>query len=232
MSKLAFTVQDEERAEIVFAASRDDAYHSEIGGAGEYGVQVSRSEWADSYAPGPVPKMAMLENGWWLECHGCECRIDSDLLAEVYDDDGNELEPRPLSPVERGSAIFCTAECMGSHDESRRQMKAREAQSLEYMRALTLSKMPGATLTGRDHVYVNHNKAGDLECFQVHVGFTFPGCKIGDAQYNYEGEGGYRGGDGVPHAMVCAGDKAAFEAWRDAGYGDLPATVTATQDDA
>lgn len=230
MTQLAFTIQDEENAEIVFAASRDDAYADDIGGHGDYGVQVSRSEWADQYAPGPVPKMAMIDNGWWLECHGCECRIDSYLQAEVYDDDDNELEPRALAPVERGRAIFCTAACMEAHDEERRQTKAFEAQALVWMKALARSKMPGLVFTGRDHAYVNRNKAGVLECFQAHVSFRFPGCAIGDAEYRFDAPGYTQDKGDQPHASVCSGDVAAFNAWRDGGYAHGPATAPAEKD--
>lgn len=219
MSKplLAFSIQDDESAEIVFAASREEACADEIGCAGDPGVQCTRTEWADQYAPGPVPKMVMIDNGWWWECYGCECRIDSDLLADVFGDDGFELEPRALDPVERGGAIFCTAACMAAHDEAIRQRKAREKQVLEYMRALALSRLPGIALTGRDHVYVTTNERGDLECYQAYVGFRFPGCTIADAHFNYENERTARGDNGEqPHVTVCAGDKDAFNAWRNA----------------
>lgn len=48
----------------------------------------------DHFAPGPVPKRALLESGWWFECTNCEAPSELKTGAVFYEEN-----------------IFCSAEC-------------------------------------------------------------------------------------------------------------------------
>jgi hypothetical protein len=165
-------------------------------------VEVQRIKWADSYAPGPVPLLARVENGWWMECAGCAVRIEGDFVA--YDENDSERE---LSPVERADGLFCTAECMAAHDEEKRQRKVAEAALVEGLSARLKALVPEAEIT-TTHAYV-YPRNGMWELSQGVIYFRFPGCKIGDATYRFDKPGE------EPHVGVCQGDLAAWNAFRD-----------------
>ncbi|WP_434990089.1 hypothetical protein [Xanthomonas melonis] len=67
----------------------------------------------DAYAPGPVPPLVMIDNGWWFECGNCGCRIDE----ESVEDEG-------LQPIEAGAFVFCSRACWA---ERAAQTRRREA---------------------------------------------------------------------------------------------------------
>ncbi|MGV7193765.1 hypothetical protein [Xanthomonas axonopodis] len=72
-----------------------------------------RAPGLDAYAPGPVPPLAMISNGWWFECANCGCRIDD----ETVEDEG-------LQPIEAGEFVFCSRACWA---ERAAQVRRREA---------------------------------------------------------------------------------------------------------
>ena len=133
MAIKAFEVHDgDERTVVVFAKFGVVARRY---GANEMGIEFEEVESCrrvkgfDKYAPGPVPPLSLIDAGWWLECWGCACRIDSYL----EDDD------RQLAPVQRGQQIYCTAECLAASD--RHDVEAGEAKRF-------CSQADGRTLSG------------------------------------------------------------------------------------
>lgn len=106
----AYSIEEEEFSEIVFAATRGKAiYQSETyHGCLEFtAVKATRATQFDQYAElGRVPDKAMIEAGWWLECQGCYRH----LTAEMEDDDGNPVE---VYYAPDGTA-YCSEGCWGS----------------------------------------------------------------------------------------------------------------------
>ena len=54
-------------------------------------VRATRKKQFDRHAPGPVPVMEMLEDGWWFECSGCGDRITLDSGDFIEDHSAEEL---------------------------------------------------------------------------------------------------------------------------------------------
>ncbi|PRF55362.1 hypothetical protein [Burkholderia multivorans] len=148
------------------AARREGA--SELSTDWECIDSCRRAPQFDQYAPGPVPIEALIESGWWFECHGCGARVSNDYQ---YDDDGNEIEPGAY--VVRKQRVFCCQECLARDDAKRRANVAAQDALIELVEA----KFPGCTIQ-RVHVYGER-----LEPSEPHGGhkcvayFTFPGSR-------------------------------------------------------
>lgn len=101
----------------------------------------------DEYAPGPVPKMALLDAGWWFDCHCHDCARTIELGSDDEEDaDGDPLPS--LDPVELGAWLFCTPECAGRHCAWWRGRQAAQAALCE----LIYTRFPDAHIV-RAHVY-------------------------------------------------------------------------------
>lgn len=204
----AYSVQGEENGEIVFAkhavvARRQGAniLDEDFGS-----VSCTRAPWADEYAPGPVPSLVMIDNGWRFECQGCGRTIDSDL--EWYPDDPKE-PVQTMAPVENEHGLFCTQACCDAYLTDRACRKACEEAAIATLSEKLVRKFPGITIGGeRMHAYSIH-KDGLYVAKQCIVPFTFPGCKFGCAHYRYDEV------DEVPYVTVCAGDIPAWKAWNE-----------------
>ncbi|WP_081058730.1 hypothetical protein [Burkholderia cepacia] len=148
------------------AARREGA--SELSTDWECIESCRRAPEFDRYAPGPVPKEAMIEAGWWFECHGCGARVSSDY---EYDDDGNEIEPG--SYVVRKQQVFCCQECLARDDARKRMNVAAQNALIELVEA----KFPGCTIQ-RVHVYGERLEPSEPghghNCVAY---FTFPGSR-------------------------------------------------------
>lgn len=127
----AYQVQGDEYGCIVFATNSATARRE---GGRELDLEFNevetcrRAQWADKYSDlkGGVPKLAMIENGWWMECAYCEHKISSDDIDDGYeDDDGNIIK---LNPVEQGDLIYCNQICFDKemHERSEHDAKADE----------------------------------------------------------------------------------------------------------
>lgn len=195
---------DDEYVGIVFTANNAQAQRK---GAdrfcdGDYhACRVERCEWADEYAPGPVPFKVMFDHGWWTECTGCEVRIE-----EGGRDEGDvEIA---FDIIETKLGVHCTKACYDRDMAQRAARKAMEDAAIERLSADLLAKRPGVTLTGKNHAYAGWDPNGELKIGQVWIGFRFPGCAIGDALYRIDG-------DGEPYATMCSGDVDAWKAYRE-----------------
>jgi len=180
-------------------------------GANEHGdgdisyFKATRAPWADEYAPGPCPQLVMIDHGWWMECHGCGVRIDSDLIEYS---DTPDIPDRELKPVEIGHGLWCSAECRERDLKDRQERKDAEDKAKAAIEAMLLEKLPGVTVAGGHHAYVN-KVDGVYVPEQVHIAFEFPGSKIGPGHFGHNKIGE------EPHVTVCQGDLAAWEAWRE-----------------
>lgn len=163
------------------------------------GMTCRRAPWADRYAPGPVPKLAMLGAGWWFECSGCTQRIDDG----GEDDDGEQM-----APVEIGDAIYCSPTCRHQDLEDRAARKIGELAAIQEMRARLWARRPGVTFLGGDHAYINRHD-GELEVRQVIVWFTFPGATVGRCTYRSDKVGE------DPEVWLARADEQAWNAWCD-----------------
>lgn len=139
----------------------------------------------DQYAPGPVPPLALIEHGWWFECHHCGTTIRED----EYDDDGEDL-----APVAVGQAVFCCPACQAEHYAKQRMRKAAEAAFVE----LIVTKWPDAKVN-RVHVYGDRLEPSDKNSIRCAAYFELPGLKH-DVQMTF----------GEDHVLVTKLDVDAF----------------------
>jgi hypothetical protein len=204
----AFAVQEdcEGTGDIYYAEHAITAkkrFANEFGDGDLSGVTCSRAPWADQYAP-YCPRLVMIDHGWWMDCHGCEVRIDSDL--EGYPDDPEE-PVRTLEPVEDDRGLFCSPQCRDNYLSDRAARHAAEAVARAELVAKLLAKLPGVTIVGETHSYVE-KRDGLYVAKQTRAAFEFPGLKIGPAHFGHNEIGE------EPSVTVCQGDLAAWEAWR------------------
>lgn len=203
-ARKAYAVMDrvESTGEIVFARTKRQAAKigsSSFADGDEESVEAERCEWADEFEPaGDVPKLVMLDHGWWFECTGCSRRVSED--ANDYLDEGE----RPIEPYERRGDIYCCRACAAEHKFERRwERRIKVAVSLWWSDRL-VKNYPGAR-PDHVHVYASHGSDG-WEIRQATVYFEFPGSKIGPATYGFNGK--------EVTLYVCHGDLPAFNAWQ------------------
>jgi len=202
---LAYIVQEEDEGTggVVFArhaivARRNGA--NEYNGGDFYGLTCRRAPWADRYAPGPVPKLSMIDRGWWFECSGCQRQIKDEA------DPDSEFEVSSAAALEIGDAVYCSSGCRRNHLDEQADRKSREELAKQRLRRELWEKVPGITLLGDDHAYVVCEDGRWVER-QVVVYFSFPGAEHGPSTFRYE----------IGHAAslwVPGGDHDAWLAWR------------------
>ncbi len=148
-ARLAFYVENEDEANIVFAASE-----AELEESGEWET-IRREPGYDCYSEMPfVPAGLLVQNGWWFECWECTTRVDDDRWDYELDE--------PLEPVYRGRAVFCSSSCEHTYLEDMRFRKEKKDQGLQYLE----KKFPGITIKGTFFTNLCEN-----------VSFNFPGGK-------------------------------------------------------
>lgn len=174
---------------------------NEHGGGDLAGISCKRAPWADQYAPGPCPRLVMIDHGWWFECSGCGRTVRDDPSVE----DG---ERSHLKAIEIAGAVYCTPICRRDSLRRKNTEATRKTQAIQRMRDQLWKRVPGITLTARtDHAHVVRDN-GKWIVKQVRVGFTFPGCQHGDGTYGFDKPGE------APQVRIARADLEAFEAWR------------------
>lgn len=144
------------------------------------GISAKRCNGYDQYAPGPVPALVLLGDGWWFWCHGCGCRISDDGIGGPVDedDDGSPL----MAPVEEPhQRIWCHAGCRDRDLAERGRIKRMERRALKVMKAGILKRFPGVSFPTREysaHVYISRAQ-GRLLVHQTAIQFEVPGMKHG-----------------------------------------------------
>lgn len=216
MTNKAFSVleTDENTGGIVFAKSAVEARRI---GANLYnhddfsGLSVHRVPRLDKFEQTGVPAWLLVADGWRFECFGCGMSVNEDDLADL----GMKVE----DVVGRESGrIFCCHTC-------RRDSMARDAAIdgfgrafLDMMQDIVRRRFPVDGISfgeHRHHVYVP-KWYSPLVVVQAHVGFSFPGMKIGPASlhYRHEGPGGTSLIGPAPLEFHCCnGDRETFEAF-------------------
>lgn len=204
-----FVVQnarDPDPTEIYFAKSRIEAvrWFANEHGDGDReiaGISARREKQWDHYAPGPVPKMELIDAGWWMECHGCGVRIDIDAVGTSepytsgYDYEDYELDreygPDLTLPIcdpyePKPGAIWCRKQCHDDDKAERRRIKRMERRAVAIVEAAALRRWPGIEIVRSKegyhsgHVYVwRDSSCGYLLIVDVRVAFTFPGATVG-----------------------------------------------------
>ncbi|WP_300750267.1 hypothetical protein [Janthinobacterium sp.] len=189
---------DEGHSCIIFATNNATAHRE---GANELNVDwegvehCRRAAQFDTYAPGPVPSLVLIEHGWWFECHQCGRKIDEYMSCEL---EHEGLDPSDFTPCETGQMIFCCAACQAQFYAKRRANKAAKVALIELFEA----KFPNCTIKDI-HVYgaklEPSEKGHGSKCS---VSFLFPGAKYG-ATFEY----------GNSDLYVANGDVEAFREW-------------------
>ena len=137
----AFHVQEESEATccIVFDTNSASARRH---GACELNVEwesvefCRRAHWADQYAStGRIPPMAMIEQGWRLECGHCGQEVSQDLFEDSFGD---------TLPIVVGDWIYCNAECHNSEIVQCQQKQEAELAALQAAK----DKFPCANVFG------------------------------------------------------------------------------------
>ena len=198
---IAYEVRDngEGYCAIVFAtncatARREGA--SELGTDWEGIESCRRRPGLDSYAPGPVPPMVLLDHGWWFECSHCGRRVSDEMADDIEDDGLDSADFVPRSDGHKG--IYCSAECEARADAEKLANDDAKADLADVF----FSKFPGAVITGM-HVYggqvIAPPKGRGANCS---VRFKVPGCRY-EARWDF----------GSPEAFVYSADVEAFKSW-------------------
>ena len=138
-----------------FAANEFDCDFEEV-------ESCRRARQYDRYAPGPVPPLVLIDNGWWFICSGCEVSVESDAAEQ--------------EPVEYKGNVFCTEICHQEYNISNAKKTLLEAQGIKDLSDYLRAHFPDTKIT---NTYAYRDK-------QIIVYFWFPGCKIGDASLQQE----------------------------------------------
>lgn len=145
-------------------------------GAGELGedfesVECTRASKFDQYADfGKVPTIALLEAGWWFECHHCGHRV-------CDDDSRDEDEITPVDQVVvEGDAVYCNQSCKNGHDKERDD---KNTSFISFKQAVQ-EKRPDLKFT---------KFQGGYPWITMVAEFTFPGAKFGGSARDQNGDG-------------------------------------------
>lgn len=197
----AYEVRDDHEGYCVIAFATNSAT-ARREGANELGTDwdsiesCTRKPELDSYAPGPVPPMDLLDHGWWFECSHCGRRVSAEMDEEIEDDG---LDPADFVPQPAGqNGVFCSAACAAESMAEKRLHECAEANLIEVFEA----KFPAAAIL-ECQAYGHRLEPKDGYGRKNWVAFKFPG-----AQYSSIWEFGCQNVD-VPQCDVDA-----FKAWR------------------
>lgn len=162
---------DEGYGAIVYATNSATARRE---GANELNIEwedvdtCRRAPEFDQFAPGPVPKMAMLASGWWFTCYHCDRKISEDM-AEELEDAG--LDSAQFGAVEDATGIYCSSACQMARFHERRDA----IDAIDALIELVEARFAGAHVTSC-HVYGTRLAPSEtghgMRCFAE---FTFPG---------------------------------------------------------
>lgn len=166
----AYQVRDrsEGYSAIIFAtngatARREGA--SELDRSFDEIESCTRAQWADQYAPGPVPLHAYLANGWWFECDHCGVRF----YEEGRHGDGDDDRDDEFQPIEDGKAKYCSPTCKMERWAEKRQRTARQLAAIE----AALTRWPMATgVTAYEC-----SKPWPSRDYEMRAQFTLPGVR-------------------------------------------------------
>ncbi|NDY89714.1 hypothetical protein [Ideonella livida] len=155
---------------VAFAVSGAPARQA---GAGELGTDwdgiesCRRAPEFDAYAPGPVPKRALYDAGWWFECGHCGHRVSINEYHEYRsDDEGNDAAPEDFGFFERGRQVYCCRACMAKDEADDRTRAAHDAALVE----LVALKYPEVLVVSYAYWNIPEPKRSEVR-------FTLPGLE-------------------------------------------------------
>jgi len=185
---------DPEMDMVVFARSSIEAkrdWANEHGNGDRYiaGISAKRCKGWDKHAPGPVPALEMIEDGWHFECHGCSRTIDRDRIEWGLDEDDEGNPAPPMQPYEPSpQCIWCSRSCHDDDMAKRKRIATLKRRAIAVVCRKIMRAFPGVTLPEREysqHAYVNR-RDGRLLIHDVRVRFEVPGMKHGGCQYRID----------------------------------------------
>ena len=185
---------------IVFATNGATARRkgsAELDTAFEEVKSCRRAPQFDQYAPGPVPALVLIDNGWWFECQECGRRVTSELSEEVED---QGLNPADFQPIDHDGYVFCSSACQDKHKTD----KLKKAQARAELERIFLDKFPGATVASVHVPGTELELSEPSSRYRCSVDFTFPGSKHGHCKWVY----------GEEVCLVPNRDLGAFQDWR------------------
>lgn len=128
-------------------------------------LECSRSPEFDHFAEeGSVPTKALLEAGWWFECHHCHKKLP--------DEDFRPLENVAID----GDFVYCDDNCKSLHEK---EVKKRNEQFEEFKQKVQ-AKRPDLEFT---------KFQGGYPWITMVAHFTFPGAKYGGSARDQQGDG-------------------------------------------
>jgi hypothetical protein len=155
-------------ATMLFAFSGEQAREALVGDDEDREFAIERSQWADRYAPGPVPWIARLHHGWYCDCHGCGVTISENAEDTLG-------RPKAFRPVQDGEEVFCSAKCMMRSRSARRNQRRAQSRMLQLYKRLLFDILGPVRLQDDEH-HVHIIKAGRAWVpAQVILRFDFPG---------------------------------------------------------
>lgn len=199
----AYTVHDSDECSVVVFAKT--GIEARVAGAREMDTDFSgvescrRFPAVDSYAPGPVPPLVLIEHGWWFECSGCYDRVGTDYYIEI------QGEPPPL-PVDHGGEVYCNEECYQSALVMRAEKKRTEDAAIVALERYAIARYPGITVTARS-AYASALTGPVLLRTSV-VEFRFPGGRFSASIREDKTES-----PATMSLLICQGDQEAWAAF-------------------
>lgn len=190
---------------IVFARSSIEAkrrWANEHGDGDKFitGISACRRPQWDAFAPGPVPRLELIDAGWWMECENCCVRISSDYIgtSEPYTDSysqadwafereyGPDLTLPVMEPYEpKAGRIWCNKACHDRDMAERSRIKRMATKAQKIVEAWALKTYPGVEIMRGEEGFMLdpnvsvHRDLGYLLIYSVRVPITFPGTKYG-----------------------------------------------------
>lgn len=209
---------NEDAAMIIFAVTVQGASETaaEQVGVDDLALTIERTPWADKYAPGPIPKVDMIDQGWLFECAQCGVELSAASVDE-----------KDYEPVERNNDIWCDIACRDQYDVDQDMFRRIRAFTIDYLELDLLRVCPGAAVIKKgDHAPSVHviKENGGYKVESARIWFDFPGRKLSPGWLGF-----YRSNEFTKMEIV-EGDEPAFKRWRLAGYpSEMPDQIEASE---
>lgn len=185
--RLAYLCGDEDDHDIMFLDPDRDP-------AGE-GIRAPQF---DQWAPGPVPAVALLAEGWRLECTYCTHHVSGDGCWGC-EDEGRYLDPNQ-TPCAKGANAFCDPECEARFEEQRARYRENVAEARVRARIKFEELFPGIPIERIDTTLVSTDI---ISVFGI-VTFRVPGGKYVSTWHEQDGM-----------AWIAQGDLGEWIEWKE-----------------
>ena len=171
---LAYEIRENHEGQCVIVFEASNAAARRIGGC-ELNLEFDevdscrRAQQFDQYAPGPVPPKALIDAGWWFECHHCGRRVSDEMADD--DDDSGDACPGELEATYRGEAVYCSQHCAAMDFRSKRD----RVEAVDALIEVVEGDYPGSVVTAA-HIYKDRLVRSDPnQGIKTSAHFRFPG---------------------------------------------------------